>query len=351
MAMYYNTNTLRITTGVANEENVITSLRLAITEIEKILNRIVKCPFKVNIIRIRDKITKESKTAGYGYIWIGDIEVYWILAGHNPDGSERIEEYQDTNWLNIPESKSYDNDNNDDNLWADMMEKEISQQIPTIKKKLPPLVTLTGYKYSPEQLKELYESPNKFLPNNQNITDIGDMGSFIITRASVEGIVHGKLKNVLSSRFVPEWIPNEVFKSIFSRYISDPSVKIEIISNIQKTIDTVPVITRVGDTIFITYDPQTNDASFARIMQRKTRIQHPNDSEKKCEIIFDYAFENRNNKINVYRSNYNNILIGKKCLHNGHDYIIIDIKNDLVHIKNEKNCQSKWVKCINVNVI
>lgn len=285
MAIYYNTNTLHINTGVANEDNIITSLRLAINEIGFKLNRTFKCPFKVNIIRIRDKISGKQKTVGYGYIWIGDPEIYWILAGHNPDGSERIEEYPDPNWSpsNISAADPIIKDS-DDNLWADMIESEIAQQVPMIRKKLPPLITLSGYKYTEEQLKELKERADEFLSEGENIENIGDIGNFTITRAFVDPIPTGKIGHILYSRHVPHWIPNEVFKSIFSRYVSDPSTKIEISSNNDNQIDTVPLITRTGDTIYITYDPQTRDASFARIMQRKTRIQHPNESTKNVKL-------------------------------------------------------------------
>lgn len=346
MALYYNSNTLHINTGVANEDNIITSLRQAIHDIEIKLNTKYKCPFKVNIIRVRDKESGKQKTIGYGYIWIGNTEIYWILAGYNPDGSERIEEFADPNWT---ETSTKILDRNEDNLWADMIESEITEKAPMIKKQLPPIITLPSYKYSDEQLKELKE---RYVEFGLDCNDT--MGHFTIKRAFVDPIPAGKMGYILCSRFVPSWIPTEVFKAIFLRYVSDPSVKIENISNKgpKKQIDTVPFISRIGDTLFITFDPQTKDASFARIMQRKTRIQDPNNMSNKCEIIFDYAFENIKNKIHVHRNNNKNIdtLINKKCLFNGYDYTILNTNDDQIQIKNEQTCEIKWTDIKNIEI-
>jgi hypothetical protein len=355
MAMHYNTSILHIDTGVANEDNIITSLHSAISELEIKLNRTFKCPFKINIIRVQDKITKIPKTIGSGYIWIADPELYWILAGHNPDGSERYEEHIDPNWVSHEVSSV--EEAAETNLWADIIESEMTQQAPMIRTKLTPLVTLPGFKYTEDQINELTLRKDEFMPNGGLI---GDTGYLTTTRGCAGTLPSDKIANVLCSRFVPNWVPNDFFKAIFSRYTTDKSIRIEVLpfndknrdKNRKNIIDTVPLIMRTGDTVFITFDPQTRDASFARIMQRKTRIQHPDDPNLKCEIVFDYAFGSYKTKIQVHRNDNKGpkTLVGQKCLHDGFDYFIIDIKAEQIQIKNELTCELKWVNIKDVEM-
>ena len=349
----FNTNTLKITSGVANKEDIILSFKKAILDVEKQLCRKFECPFKINIINILDKVTNRQKKIGSGYIWIGNPELYWMLIGHNPDGSPRIEEYPDPNW--IPKTKE-ETTMNDDDLWADLIESEISDQAPIIRKILPPLITLPGFKHSDGQKLELKERATEFNLDPNNIPDIG---YFKIERAFVESIPEGKIGNILCSYKIPDWIPNDVLKSIFSLYISDPTVELSAsFGNNRNTPikkEKAPYILRLRDTVFIIYDPESRDASFARMMQRKTRIHHPDDPNKKCEIIFDYAYDNFKNKIIVQRKSLkvvklNNILIGKKCLFNGYDYIICVIKDDIVQIKNEFTCEVKLVTLKDIQI-
>jgi hypothetical protein len=350
MAVYYNTNILYIESFVANEENITNSLHIAVQNIEKILNRTIHFSYKINIIRVRDKDKLTLKSIGYGYIWISDPEIYWILAGHNPDGSERFDEYPDPNWTS---DKGSNEVGTDDEIWADIIENEIALHAPILRVQKPPLVTFPGYKLTEEQMIEMKERADEFGIDPSNIEE---MGHFNIRRSTCDPVPLGKIGNILYSKNVPQWIPNDVFKNIFSRYVTDKKTKME--SKDKKVYQNVPIINRLRESVYIIYDPNTRDASFARMMQRKTRIQNPNNPSEKCEIIFDYTPDTFKTNYQVVKSNEKGIStnlskdskIGKKCLYNGYDFIICDINVDLIQIKNERTCEIKWVKSKNVEI-
>ena len=90
---YYNNHLLHVTTGVAYQGQVAATIRKAITDINKVLDQPLKCDCRVNLVTDRN-----GTHFGYGYAWVSNTEVYHILLGKNPDGSERIDYTDDPNW-------------------------------------------------------------------------------------------------------------------------------------------------------------------------------------------------------------------------------------------------------------
>ncbi|GAG28565.1 unnamed protein product, partial [marine sediment metagenome] len=137
--------------------------------------------------------------------------------------------------------------------------------------------------------------------NGENPDDVPKEGYFEISRAYVKDPPQGKLKYKLCARRVPSWIPIDAFKYIFTPYVSDINKKGCIVIHRKKSYDTYPLVNFIDTKdksrmVFITFDSSTRDALFALLMTKKTRIVHPNDHTKKCEIIFTHAFDNKNNR-------------------------------------------------------
>lgn len=271
---YLDDSILYIDSGVANSSQISTSLKIAIADAEKILGHPTKCRFKINLL-----VNKEGEYFGYGYIWISSPEIYWMLLGRNSDGSERIEEYPDPDWK--PPSVVKKNFN--EKHWADVVEEEDSFVQPVIKKVLPPLVTFQGYLYEPDQILHLQELRNEQEGEN-TILPIPAMGYFEISRGYAIDAPPGTLRHRLCARNVPNWIPAEAFKSIFSFYLQDSEGKYPIVNFVNAK--------KGGRIVFITFDPAKKDAIFTLLMTKKTVMVNPKNPKQTVTLIFSHAFDN-----------------------------------------------------------
>lgn len=319
MSKFYDKNTLYLESGVANESQVLNAIMEGIKKCEVKLKRSLKCKMNLNLIKSRDGIY-----FGIGYLWVDNCDVYWILSGRNIDGTERVEEYEDPEWK--PSGKDMSASFGGD--WAEIASKMDESKPKIIRKQLPSLIEFPFIKYTEKQ-KAFLKKEGK---------EVSDGINLVMGRAYINKPPPTKMSSVLCCRYVPKWIPTKVFKNIFLKYVSDSNTVIEMKTNGKTVRDNAPLITRSKnikvnkrnkteyDVIFVTYDPNTNDASFARLIQRKTRIKHPKRSDLKCELIFDYAFKNDNSEIKAYRSRlhdtYKSDFIGKKCIFCGYTYTI-----------------------------
>lgn len=272
----FDNSILYIDSGVATVAQISNCLKSAIKNAEKILGRKTNCRFKINLL-----VNKDGEYFGYGYIWISSPEIYWMLLGRNPNGTERIEEYPDPDWKppspSTNENKTIDSNKN----WIDIVEEEDAHVQPMIKKILPPLVALSGYEYDSEQIQHLKELKER---EGQQDVAIPKIGFFEISRGYALDAPQGSLKNRLCARNVPDWIPEEVFKAIFSFYIQDTKGEYPIVKF---------VTSKNGSRIvFITFDPNKKDAIFTLLMTKKTVIVHPNNPKLKASLIFSHAYDN-----------------------------------------------------------
>ena len=266
---FYDTHTIYCDSGVASSSQVSESLKKAIGDAEKVLKRSTNCRYKINLL-----VNREGEYFGYGYIWVSSEEIYWMLLGKNPDGTERVREYPDPNWS--PPSKKV-SETSEDKKWIDVVEDEDSFIQPTIKEILPPLVTIPGYEYDEEQilhLKELSEDKQQQIPN---------IGYFEIGRGYALDAPPGTLRHKICARNVPNWIPEKVFKNIFSFYVRDANgdyPKVNIVN------------TKKGKIVFITFEAGKKDALFTLLMTRKITIVNPENKTQKSTLVFTHAFDN-----------------------------------------------------------
>lgn len=154
-----------------------------------------------------------------------------------------------------------------------------------IKKVLPPLITLPGYLYEPDQIAHLRDLKMKEMTDeNVKIPEIPPMGYFEISRGYAIDAPKGTLRHRLCARNVPNWIPAEVFRSIFSFYLSDKTGKYPIVNFVDPK--------KGGRIVFITFDPTQKDAIFTLLMTKKTVIINPKNPKEKVTLIFSHAFDN-----------------------------------------------------------
>ena len=306
---YMDTYSVYVESGVATQEQVVGCMKKAIADAERILKVKNSCKFKVNLI-----LDKEGKYFGFGYIRVSNPKIYWMLLGKNPDGSERVEERLDSNWkmpVKANEGLSIEQilEKNKDRSWFDISKEEDLYVQPKIKVVLPPLVTIPGFLYDKEQIAHLQDLQREEQEEEDEDFDpailekklkVPNIGYFEISRAYASDPEPGMMKNRLCARKVPDWIPAEAFKAIFSFYVSHESTKEKVLHRVgnRNVEDTYPIVNFVesknaGKIVFITFDPNTKDAIFALLMTKKTHITNPSHPDQKTTLIFMHAFDNQ----------------------------------------------------------
>ncbi len=214
-----------------------------------------------------------------------------MLLGKNPDGEERINEYEDPNWI-PPLPKSIHEDTDMDGwTWFEMDQDVRKYMHPTITEELKSLTTIPGYEYNKIQFQHLQDLAVK---EGNDPSSVPKIGHFEISQAYVKRVDSGKMPNVLCARKVPDWFREMEFKNRFKRYASDPKKRV---LTKDKKMDSYPMINLIkknnANIAFITFDPAGKDASFSLLMTRKVTINTRNN--KSCSFIFDHAYENSNN--------------------------------------------------------
>ncbi len=294
-----------------NNEEVITKLRELGYEPPQVE---IKCNIKVNLI-----VNKNGEYYGFGYVRVSDERVYWMLLGRNPDGSERVIEYPDPNWAPPSTTNTFEEDQEKftEMSWYEIAQEEDKHIQPIIREDLGPLMVIPGYEYDAKQYQHLQEVA---LKTGKDPSKVPTMGYFEFSRAYSRDVEKGKEANVLCARQIPDWIPLVAFKNIFSIYTTSTSMNSE---------ESYPIITMInskkeaGRTVLVTFDPATKDAIFALLMTRKVRIVHPKYDKKstglvvldgksykicdlKCTLIFDHAYEYDLRSVHSDSSNQNN---------------------------------------------
>ena len=239
----------------------------------------------VNLIMRRD-----GSYFGFGYIRVSNEKVHSMLLGKNPDGEERINEYEDPNWI-PPLPKSIHEDTDMDGwTWFEMDQDVRKYMHPTITEELKSLTTIPGYEYNKIQFQHLQDLAVK---EGNDPSSVPKIGHFEISQAYVKRVDSGKMPNVLCARKVPDWFREMEFKNRFKRYASDPKKRV---LTKDKKMDSYPMINLIkknnANIAFITFDPAGKDASFSLLMTRKVTINTKNN--KSCSFIFDHAYENSN---------------------------------------------------------
>lgn len=295
---YYNPHIIYVNTGVATTEQLINSIKLSLKNVSVDLKRQVTTKFKVNII-----VDRSGKNYGYGYVWFTNTEVYYMLIGKNPDGSERVEWREDLNWVPPVEPRpirSLEEElaKNKGKSWCDIIEEEEEEEAkytrPVKKVILPPLMVLPDYQLDDNQ-KEIYRIQQEALAR-QNGTwkedlkiEVPDYLKFEVGPARVGEVDDKFVHNILCGRNIPIWISEKDLKDVFSPYASDTKTKVKRKVNGETVMDTYPFVTINNKRIaFITYDPKTRDAQFALMMTRKFDFTK---GDKTCMLIFNQSFK------------------------------------------------------------
>lgn len=216
-----NDHNIYVNTGLATQEQLQASVEAFKTELCNIFPKqgYEKCEMIVNLVT-----DMKGNSYKFAYLWVSDPRVYFILAGFNPDGSERFKDVEESK----PKSKIADDDFFDlDNLNLEDAFTEVTAKVkkPVIREILPPVLTLPGYEYTPEQKAKAEDDLKKEAISKGKNPDevvVPNFGYFESSRAWAGTPKKNEVSSTLCS-YVPVWITEEILKKIFGRYSSEKS--------------------------------------------------------------------------------------------------------------------------------
>jgi hypothetical protein len=280
---YYNTHSVYVKTGLATEEQ----LKNSVAAFRNIVA--AKFPeYASNLGIIVNYVRARGNPVGYSYLWVDSSEIFNILCGFNPDGSERIEETE-------PEE-----DTGDDFLTMNFNEIiEAYRSKPRIMKRLPPILTLPSYRYNEEQKAKAYEEIvddfRKTTGNDPTPEDIiiPEIGSFDCKRSKVLKNSDPDIMNSVIYSEIEGWITEKMIMDVFGRFNTSAS-KYPIIT-MEDHRD--PVKRNRGiKKLYIEFSSQgasSQDAGFALQITRKSNFTRNVDGKvETVEHVFNLCKKN-----------------------------------------------------------
>ena len=317
-----NCHLIYVESSVATEEQIRACISKAIKEYQHKHDKNFKTSFRVNAVSNR-----AGKLFGYSYIWFTNPETYHLLLGRNPDGSPRVEYYDDPNWSPPPrpyeetlrEALYQDVDpagstgppmlKRKSLSWADSVEEEERIQAlytcPQLTRKLDHLMPLSPIEYEKDQRDQarqlmIEEAKRKNRWTEDLVIVVPNMIQLIPGPAVVSSVESKYCHNVLCCLDIPTWITEKDLKNIFVPYVSTGSKKEHRELRVRKVNgetreEEYPWITlnKARHMAFVTFDPLTHDAQFALLMNRKVDVTRSDrsGSRQKCTLIFNHAFK------------------------------------------------------------
>lgn len=257
-----NNSTLYVHTGVAHPHQ-IEELFLDVIERAKkdpLFGENFECDIQVNHIR---KFSGEYMA--YAFVDLTNPKLYYALIGYNLDGSERFELIDDPTYQ--PPKADAPKPSTGSLNWADEDEPS-SLPHPKIRKELPPLITLSEFKYDSQQQKHL----------QTNATH----GAVSVSPAFISPGVGEEYDDC--SLYVTEVPANDLnfLYAIFARYARSNSLyekgnrfypKISIRESTKEAPEGEKV-SQVKSFYAIVQYSHPYDAEFSRIMLQKVRAQY-----------------------------------------------------------------------------
>lgn len=281
VSRYSDDHTLYVISGAARNGDLKSAVLRAIKSYEKKSGKRYPCEVISNLI-----YDKEGIPYGFGYLYVSNPQIYHMLLGKNPDGTERttiIEKDLDyVAWfenMEIQDVPWFD--------WADAAEEiEI--------KPLPPLITLSSFYYRPDQKEQLKKLLEKLNSSEKKHLDPEQFDlkkcTFKLDAGLVKPVDEKYLPHTLCARDIPHWLTE---KDIYKRF--RPFVSNKKRSNSNKLYPVV-YINRKNRLAFVEFDSNSRDAQFALIMTTKVNFVSPGNFRSGSKalhqtVIFTHAFK------------------------------------------------------------
>lgn len=258
---YTNDHLLHINSGVATEEQIRKVFMEALQSNKK-LGLPDKTIYKISVVADRF-----GSPYGYSYMWVSSTEIFNMLIGRDPDGTERCQIIDDPNFVPKIDSDS----------WADIADVE---DPPKIKIQLPELMSVSNVILTDEQ-KRTY--------------DTNDEIKLKFGRTYVSDPPSKYHHNVLCGCSIPVDITINDLKDLFIPFCSLPRKFHQYKKDGIMMKEMYPLVSITSKRLaFITFDPSTQDAIFALKIAHKTKMKA--NSGKIHNLIFNQAIDFSKNK-------------------------------------------------------
>lgn len=245
---------------------------------------------------IINMVKKKGIRTGRGFVWIFNPKVYHMILGRNPDGSARINRYEDPDWMPPEEKPEPDyNPLAPSKSWADMMEEEEEMECPIIEEQLPPLIRVPAIRLTLEQQADHEDHPSTVTVH--------------LEAALAHDIESGLSHNVLRSSALLPHMTEKSIKEEFQHFATSKNMhtikankdnrsgrggknnttKGDVVYESYPYVKIVELPTTRGkDRIaYVTFDPMTSNASFAFHMMRHHEYKHRKTGET---FVVNYTY-------------------------------------------------------------
>lgn len=283
VSRYPDNHTLYVTSGASNNEDLVKSVSQALRAYEKTKEREYSCNVTANLV-----FDKEGVPLGFGYLYISNTQVYNMLLGKNPDGSERTKlvEKEGKRIFSPDDGVEWVED------WSQDKRELVTEQLPKL---LNPEIHI----YTPKQkqnfqklITRIKKSEKQHLPPEYFHPD---KCSFVFEKAYVKPVGEQYSLNVLCGRKIPVWLNAENIYSIFRKFISDKKVKkkVRIKGRFAEVPYPVVTINRKKALCFIEFNPLSRDAQFALLMTTRVVFRNKRNPSQSSLITFVHSFKNK----------------------------------------------------------
>lgn len=310
-------HTLHLTCDGATSTQIYAAMSTAIKNYQATSGRSLDCRYRVNIIA-----SKEGRNMGFAFVFVSNPEVYYMLLGQNPDGSDRVEYIEDPNW-DKPTGQDIVNDagwatvemdfdspiewrtasDMDWSLEAERSDEALRKQsevqnqlkCPKICIQLGSLMTLPPYFLTDQQVEEkrckIIET-NKDNPDfDPAMVNVSNECNFRVQPAVVCCLESKFMHNILRTKNVPEWVSERDLKTAFTPFASDSTTLHTRFVKGRKIEECYPFVSISPDerTAFVVFDPSTTNAQFALHMMKKTLVRRKNPDEEMI-LFFSHSY-------------------------------------------------------------
>lgn len=257
-------HTLCVYFCVLDEKDILENLFGAIREYENNINRRIKSSHFLNVIRDRQGIPY-----GYGYLYVSNPEVYYLLLGKNPDGSDRkgVVDHSETSPENVKllfKENSFE--------WNQLIEdwSEFSNALE--ERELDPLVDISNpVYYNSKQKQNLQMFKQRAIQKGKTLQELdyvhNEYAIVECTPAIVKDVDIEYIPNKLFCPVVPEWVSSKVIQAKFQTFVQGKNKNARFYPYVRLDPNKRSCV--------VEFDHNTRDAQFALLMAKNLTFTHP----------------------------------------------------------------------------
>lgn len=292
----YNNHNVRVKFGRASEVQLRNCLNGFLQLLSKRFpeKNYGKCQIDINVVYTMDRETGQLKSSGSGFLWVENPEVYYIMCGFNPDGTDRYVSKRISPLQNDTSLKFLDMS------FLEILDYDMSSG-PDIRERLPPIEYIPSYTRSPEDAEEAYQyALSEYIrecksqgieptPDHERLRHDARLGYIRASRAETHSIVDDRQVTYKLRGVVAGWVTKEELERRFEKFNSSSShdgkdkSKVKVDLNPDPRKDEGHIEKRE---VIITYNHRF-DGCFALQMHRRSYFTNPTTKQQEM-FIFDF---------------------------------------------------------------